>query len=148
MATDNDDIVRRLFDGALARRDASEAEALIAPDAVDHGPALLGLAGGPQGFVRATRELFDAMPDLAFMLDDVLATGDQVAAHWSATGTFTGSLRGIAATGKSASVTGTVIYRVADGKLVESWGNWDALGMFEQLDVLPLMAVHKRGLTG
>jgi hypothetical protein len=32
-------------------------------------------------------------------------------------------------------VTGITISRVADGKIVEEWQNWDTLGMKEQLGV-------------
>ena len=34
-------------------------------------------------------------------------------------------------------VTGTVIFRVANGKLEESWVNWDALGLLQQLGAIP-----------
>jgi predicted ester cyclase len=28
--------------------------------------------------------------------------------------------------------------RIADGKVVERWGEWDALGMMQQLGAIPL----------
>jgi len=34
-------------------------------------------------------------------------------------------------------VSGIGITRLADGKAVESWGNYDALGMLQQLGVIP-----------
>jgi predicted ester cyclase len=48
--------------------------------------------------------------------------------HWLAarlygTGTHTGTFRGIAATGRQIRTQELVIYRVADGKIVESWGD-------------------------
>ena len=44
---------------------------------------------------------------------------------------------GMPATGKPATVTGIEIYRVADGKIAERWGNFDQLGMLQQLGVIP-----------
>jgi predicted ester cyclase len=46
---------------------------------------------------------------------------------------------GIAPTGKQVTVTGLTIGHYAGGKLVEAWDNWDALGMLQQLGVIPPM---------
>ncbi len=43
----------------------------------------------------------------------------------------------IPATGRQVEVTGTVTYRLAGGKVVEYWGNFDTLGLMQQLGVLP-----------
>jgi predicted ester cyclase len=56
---------------------------------------------------------------------------------WTARGINTGEMMGMPATGKPATVTGIIINRVAAGKMVESWGNFDALGMLQQLGVIP-----------
>jgi predicted ester cyclase len=44
---------------------------------------------------------------------------------------------GIPPTGRQATVTGISIGRYASGKLVEEWQNFDALGMLQQLGVIP-----------
>ena len=44
---------------------------------------------------------------------------------------------GIAPTGKQVTVTAISINRVANGKRVEEWLNFDALGMLQQLGVVP-----------
>jgi predicted ester cyclase len=46
-------------------------------------------------------------------------------------------MMGMPATGKLATATGIIINRLAAGKLVEGWGNFDALGMQQQLGVIP-----------
>ena len=46
---------------------------------------------------------------------------------------------GIAPTGKSITLTGILISRFADDKVVEDWNNYDALGMMQQLGVIPSM---------
>jgi predicted ester cyclase len=44
---------------------------------------------------------------------------------------------GIAPTGKRVTVTGMAINRIAGGKIVETWNNFDALGQLQQLGVIP-----------
>ncbi|MHA1573778.1 MAG: ester cyclase [Alphaproteobacteria bacterium] len=48
----------------------------------------------------------------------------------------TGEYFGHPPSGKRAIWTGVQIARVADGKIVESWVNWDKFRMFEALDFL------------
>jgi predicted ester cyclase len=45
-------------------------------------------------------------------------------------------LMGIPPTGKQVTVTGIVIHRIANGRLVETWVNADSLGMLQQLGVV------------
>jgi predicted ester cyclase len=70
-------------------------------------------------------------------IDDMTADGDRVVLRWTARGTNTGEMMGMPATGKPATVTGIVINRLAAGKIVEGWTNFDALGMMQQLGVIP-----------
>ena len=44
---------------------------------------------------------------------------------------------GIPATGTPTTVTGMVLNRLAAGTITEGWGNVDALGMLQQLGVIP-----------
>ena len=53
-------------------------------------------------------------------------------------GTHQGEFRGIAPTGKRVTVTGIGIFWFSDGKVVESWDNFDQLGMMRQLGVIPV----------
>ena len=46
---------------------------------------------------------------------------------------------GIAPTGKQVTVTGMTIDRFVNGQFVEGWSNFDALGMLQQLGVVPQM---------
>ena len=61
-------------------------------------------------------------------------------ARWTARGTHTGDLWGIAGTGKDITVTGTSVDRISGGRIIESWSNWDTLGLMQQLGVVPVMA--------
>ena len=43
----------------------------------------------------------------------------------------------VAPTGKPVTISGVGIARFANGKLAEGWVNWDALGLMQQLSVVP-----------
>lgn len=70
-------------------------------------------------------------------VEDVVAEGDRVAVRLTARGTHTGPLLGLPPTGKSVSFGGMEVFRVADGLIVESWGQFDALGLLRQLGATP-----------
>ena len=71
------------------------------------------------------------------MLEDMIAEGDKVAVRFTLRGTHGGDLMGIPPTGKPVAVTGIDINRIADGKIAERWANFDALGLMQQLGVIP-----------
>lgn len=74
-------------------------------------------------------------PDLKVTVEDQIAEGDLVGSRHSSLGTHTEAFMGIPPTGKQATVTGMTLTRIKDGKMVEAWTCWDALGMLEQLGV-------------
>lgn len=83
--------------------------------------------------IEATRLSF---PDLHVSVDDQIVEGDKVVTRWTAHGTHQGSHYGVPATGKNMKNTGIGIDRIVNGKIVESWGNSDELGMFRQLGLV------------
>jgi steroid delta-isomerase-like uncharacterized protein len=80
-----------------------------------------------------------AFPDAHFSIEDVIAEGDKVACRFTFHGTHTGSWRGAPPTGKPVIFTGIEILRIAGGKIVERWVNTDALGLRQQLGLIPAM---------
>jgi steroid delta-isomerase-like uncharacterized protein len=138
MSTTNKTVSRRLVEEAFNQGKYDVIEGLVAPTFVNHDPAT-GDVKGPQG----TRELIEgyrsAFPDLKITIEEQIAEGDLVATRWTATGTQKGELMGIAPTGKESTVTGVTIDKIKDGKIVESWTNWDTLGMMRQLGVVPAL---------
>ncbi|MBL8132876.1 MAG: ester cyclase [Anaerolineae bacterium] len=59
--------------------------------------------------------------------------------RWTFSGTHTGSYMGYAGTGRSVSVTGMNVFRIADGKIIELWTNGDDLGELQQLGIIPAL---------
>ncbi len=76
-------------------------------------------------------------------IEDIIAEGETVTARWSCRGTHRGDLSGIAPTGKQFTISGVTIVRISNGKMAEGYVNWDALGLMQQLGVVPQLAKAK-----
>lgn len=74
-----------------------------------------------------------AFPDFHVTMHAVFAEGDKVVTRWTATGTQEGELLGIPASGRQVMFDGITIYRLADGKVAETWWAYDALGVVQQI---------------
>jgi predicted ester cyclase len=84
-------------------------------------------------------DFFTAFPDLAYTLDDLIATDDRAVWRGRWRGTQHGEWAGIAASGKAASWTVIIIGRCADdGRFAEDWVEYDRLGLYRQLGAIPL----------
>jgi steroid delta-isomerase-like uncharacterized protein len=135
MSEANKTVSRRLTEEAFNQGNYGVIDELVAPTFVNHDPAT-GDTKGPQG----TRELIEgyrsAFPDIEIRIEEQVAEGDLVVTRWTGTGTHKGELMGVAPTGKGTTVTGVTIDKIKDGKIVESWNNWDTLGLMRQLGVV------------
>jgi steroid delta-isomerase-like uncharacterized protein len=139
-AEDNRAISRRLFQEFWDGKDLAVADELLAANHVDHtAGSPPGLPHGPEGTKQFATLYFTAFPDIRVSIEDQLAEGDRVVTRWRAQGTNSGSLFGMPATNKSATITGITIDRISGGKIVETWTNFDNLGMLQQLGVIPSM---------
>ncbi|TET85665.1 MAG: hypothetical protein E3J37_01425, partial [Anaerolineales bacterium] len=103
------------------------------PDSIAHNPIIPGQPLPFDFYKQACLIYISAFPDMKVTTEDIIAEGDKVVIRWTATGTHQGELMGIPASGKQVTWTGMTIYRFADGKIVESWWAYDALGMMQQI---------------
>jgi steroid delta-isomerase-like uncharacterized protein len=92
---------------------------------------------GIEGLTQFVSTIRSALPDLRVTLDDDIAEGEKVVSRWRAQGTHQGELMGIAPTGNEVAITGITIHRIEDGKIIEEWENWDALGLMQQIGAVP-----------
>jgi steroid delta-isomerase-like uncharacterized protein len=133
---ENKAISRRADEELFNRGNLDVADELFAPDFVYHDPAG-GELRRPESVKGYAAMLRDAFPDLQQTIEEQMAEGDKVAYRWTARGTHEGELMGIAPTGKRVEFTGIAVARLANGKIEEIWENYDALGMMQQLGVVP-----------
>jgi steroid delta-isomerase-like uncharacterized protein len=92
---------------------------------------------GIEGLTQFVSTIRSGVPDLRVTLEDDIAEENKVVSRWGAQGTHQGELMGIAATGNEVAITGITIHRIEDGKIVEEWENWDALGLMQQIGAVP-----------
>jgi predicted ester cyclase len=139
-ARDRADATRRGLEAAFNHGDFSGVREFTSSDAISHDPTMsraLQAMRGVEPFVRQVSTYRDAFPDLRFEVEDTIAEGDRVAVRWRAEGTHRGRLQGLAPTGVHASTTGISINRWQGGKAVESWVQWDNLGLARQIGAAP-----------
>jgi len=116
--------------------DLKIVDEIYAQDFVNHypfDPSVRDL----ESFKKFVVECRKGMPDLNVAIEDMIAEGDRLACRWVCSGTHEVDFFGIPATGKDATWTGVTIYRFDSGKIVEAWWCEDALGMLQQLGVIP-----------
>jgi steroid delta-isomerase-like uncharacterized protein len=129
-------IAQRFNEDVWGRGDEAALEELLDPDFVDHD-ALPGQSPDREGHRQILAAFRSAFPDLNVTTEDVVAEGDRVVTRWTARGTHQGDLMGIAPTGKGVTIKGIDVLRVAEGRIVERWAQFNDLEMMQQLGVVP-----------
>jgi len=127
---------RRYNDEVINQGDLDLVDTIFTPDHVDHfagGPDIHGPAGLKQ-FLGMFRRAF---PDTQFTVEDRIVEGDRIAVRWTMHGTHQADFQGISPTGNPVTVTGIAIHRFAGDQIQESWDCYDALGLLQQLAVIP-----------
>lgn len=135
---------RRWFTDIITEGKLAVADEIFSGNHVVHDPHAPpgGWANGPESLKRIAGPFRAGFPDLKVTIEDQIAEGDKVVTRWSASGTNTGSLQGMPATGKTVRVTGANVARLSEGKIVESWFNFDMLTLLRQLGVVPAPGPH------
>ena len=74
-------------------------------------------------------------PDQCFTIHELIAepSAGKVAASWFWTGTHTGDLPGLPASGKIVEISGLTIYYFENGRIAGHWQVTDRLGVYQQL---------------
>jgi steroid delta-isomerase-like uncharacterized protein len=139
---ENKRILRRFFTEVFEQGNLAVIDEIFSPTWVNIDPSLPPFKGldGARQLVSMFRTAF---PDLKGGLEDTLAEGNRVAGRFSFTGTHKGELMGIKPTGKHVTLTGTGFFQIENGKILKNQVNFDALGMLQQLGVVPQIGPAK-----
>ena len=133
---ENKNVVRRYQEiynsNDLERLTEVVSEDLLTPNIMP------GIPPGLEGAKAAHRIMLAGFPDYQTIIEDLIAENDQVAARIRMTGTHRGEFIGVPPTGRHISFTGIYIARIANGKIVEHWGEEDSVSLLQQLGVLKM----------
>jgi steroid delta-isomerase-like uncharacterized protein len=143
MSEQNKTVVRRLVEELWNKGNLPVADELIAPTYTHHDPSTPDFGRGPESEKKRATLYRTAFSDLRLTVEDMIAEGETVVARWSCRGAHKGDLNGIAPTGKQFVISGVSVVRFTGGKMVEGWINWDALGLMQQLSVVPELGKAK-----
>ncbi len=130
-------LVRESVDEIWNKGNLAAIDKVYAADYVDHDPSSPEPTRGREGVRKFITMYHSAFPDLRISMEDMVCDGDKVVSRWVARGTHKGDLMGIAPTGKFVTTKGISVARISGGLIAEEWENYDALGMLQQLGVVP-----------
>ena len=133
--TDQNKALVLQFYKAFDNRKMEQALELLAPNFVAH------LAGVPEpldgeGFKQFGMSFYLAFSQGKHVFDEVVVSGDRVVTCGTFTATHLGEFQGLPPTGKQISLSIMHIDRVENGKIIEHWGQGDALGLMQQLGIV------------
>lgn len=126
---------RRILEEVFGQGKVDVLDEICAPSFTGHDP----LAGDSDvaGLKEQARMYRTAFPDMKPEVLGACAEGDTVCTLWRMSGTHRQPLMGIEATGKKVTVEGISFDRYRDGKLAESFTQWDTLRFLRTLGVVP-----------
>jgi steroid delta-isomerase-like uncharacterized protein len=140
----NKQLARQLIEAIWNDGRLAEAEAWLAADFINHSAP----PGTPQdraAFLRTAATTRTIFPDFHVTVDDLVAEGELVVAHFTAQGTHEVAwqhpiIGPIAAQGTAVRWRGVRLFRIAAGMVTATWVYTDSLNLLQQLGALPGLA--------
>jgi steroid delta-isomerase-like uncharacterized protein len=118
-----------------------DIEQIYAPNCINHQrhhPSGVHTLKGPDAWRRFIHEFRHSFPDYQDTVEDQIAEGNKVVTRLTCHGTHKGSFMGFDPTNKKIQWSGILIDKIENGKIVETWADWDLLGMLEQIGAVNL----------
>jgi steroid delta-isomerase-like uncharacterized protein len=137
-------LARQLIDAIWNDGRLAEAEPVLAADFVNHS-APPGTPADRAAFLRTAATTRTTFPDFRVTIDDLVAEGELVVAHFMAQGTHQVAwehpiIGPIAAQGTPVRWRGVRLFRIAEGMVTATWVYTDSLALLQQLGALPGLA--------
>jgi len=113
---------------------------VLSPDYVRHCQAMppeFQELRGTDIFKAFVADFVRAVPDCNDKIEFILADSNMVAYVTTTTGTQTGPMGDLPASGKKFTLKNIVIQRIENGKIAETWISWDNVAMLTQLGFFP-----------
>jgi steroid delta-isomerase-like uncharacterized protein len=130
----NEDLIRWTFD-RLNARDVDALMQVWTESTVERFPDRT--CRGATEIASYFRDVFAAIPDWNMQIVGLAAQGDDVFVHWRLSGTHSGPLLGIEATGKHLEVDGVDHFTLRDGKIVSNFVIFDQMQFARGIGMMP-----------
>ena len=128
----NKALVQAHYDAMINRFDPDALRAQLAADFFDHQ---INAPMNADEAIAHGRRVHAAFANLKVTLDDMVAEGDRVAVRATWRGRHAGEFRGIAPTGRPASVATIAIVEFDRGAIASQRLHWDCASLASQLGV-------------
>ena len=128
----NKALVKRMYE-AFNEGDFEAYKEVVAPEYAWYLPSRNTEPISREGTIEFGREMHNAFPDCHWSIEDLIAVEDIVISRFIMRGTHEGEFQGIPATGNKVEVSGFMMTRIENGKIVEDKEDVDQLGFMQQL---------------
>jgi steroid delta-isomerase-like uncharacterized protein len=129
---ENEAIVQRYWDEVWNNQNDAALAEVFAADEMHHW-GVGDMTVGPEEFLARIATFRAAFPDFQIHVEKTVKEADHVVSYYRATGTHQGEWLGVQPTGNAIEYNGVNIFRIACGKIAESWGVANHLGLIQQI---------------
>ena len=128
----NKDLVKRMYE-AFEKGDFEAYKEVVAPEYVWYLPSRSTKPISREETIEFGKMLRNGFPDFSYSIEELIAEDDIVLSRFTFRGTHEGEFQGIPATGNKVEMSGVMITRIENGKIVEDKEEYDGLGFMQQL---------------
>ena len=118
---------------AWSKGDFEAFKEVVAPEYVWYMPSSSTKPLSKEETIEFGKMMHNGFPDVTFSIEEMFAVGDRVISRYIMRGTHQGEIQGIPATGNKIEISGIMINRIENGKVVEDREDADMLGLMQQL---------------
>ncbi|HEX8195931.1 MAG TPA: ester cyclase [Pyrinomonadaceae bacterium] len=134
----NETFLQRWFEEVWNKGREEAIFEMFAEDGIAHG--LTDENGnelcGAKHFAAFHKNFRAAIPDINITVEETVIEGEKLAGLCKVTGTHKGNEIGFAPTNKPIEIYGLCLVKLRDGKIAESWNQFDFMNLYRQLDVI------------
>jgi len=112
------ELVSKLVNGLLRKRNLSLCDTLFTPDYVSHTNGTTDAGTGPKSVQERLERLWATYPNATFSRKDVMVTDDAIVIYW----TFTGTHRLLRT---EIALSGIALFHLQDGRISKGWITYD-----------------------
>jgi steroid delta-isomerase-like uncharacterized protein len=144
---DNKAIVTKIFDALWSQGQFSMIDELVSKDFVGYWPFRVEPVRGPVEYKGLVADMRKVFPALSMKVLDYVSGGEKAVARFEVTGTHRAEFLTVPPTQKSLTVEGLTMFRIANGKIVETRVQMDLLTLLRGLGIVkPEITMHAPAL--